>query len=370
MNIIITSLFPGKKNIDNSHETKAVYNLIKNENILVIYPIYIPYSIKGIKNHIKEPFFQINNIKVFKFPIIKMPKKEIYFLMPLKILIKFLETFKGINNIIFHRVNIGIILDKFLKKNDISYKFIVHASDLNLIKKNKLEIDRDVLNFRSHALKKSTEDILGESLDYSTVVYSGINHNEIVENEKAYDKHNDYSKINICTVCTLRKLKNVESVLIELSKWDFKSWTYYIVGNGPQMESLKKLAKELNIADKVIFTGQLNRDDVNKILLITHIFIMISKPETFGLVYLEAMAKGCIVFCSKDNGIDGILENNKNGFTIENSNEVLAHLNKLIQNENFRLQVLKETMLTINKFTEIDASVNYERKILGKSVIY
>jgi len=34
---------------------------------------------------------------------------------------------------------------------------------------------------------------------------------------------------------------------------------------------------------------------------------MVSAPETFGLVYLEAMAKGCIVIGTKNWGIDGIV---------------------------------------------------------------
>ena len=43
-------------------------------------------------------------------------------------------------------------------------------------------------------------------------------------------------------------------------------------------------------------------------------FIMVSKNETFGLVYLEAMLQGCIVVASKNEGIDGIIIHGENGF--------------------------------------------------------
>ena len=35
---------------------------------------------------------------------------------------------------------------------------------------------------------------------------------------------------------------------------------------------------------------------------------MVSSPETFGLVYIEAMAKGCITIGSKGEGIDGVMK--------------------------------------------------------------
>ena len=44
------------------------------------------------------------------------------------------------------------------------------------------------------------------------------------------------------------------------------------------------------------------------------VFAMVSSPETFGLVYIEAMAKGCVTIGSKGEGIDGVIVNNENGF--------------------------------------------------------
>ena len=44
------------------------------------------------------------------------------------------------------------------------------------------------------------------------------------------------------------------------------------------------------------------------------IFVLPSINETFGMVYLEAMASGCITVCTENDGIAGIIENNENGF--------------------------------------------------------
>jgi glycosyltransferase involved in cell wall biosynthesis len=55
-------------------------------------------------------------------------------------------------------------------------------------------------------------------------------------------------------------------------------------------ESLPHLAAQLNIADKVFFTGQL--EDVRPALAAMDVFVHPGDPEPFGLVNVEAMAMG------------------------------------------------------------------------------
>jgi len=58
---------------------------------------------------------------------------------------------------------------------------------------------------------------------------------------------------------------------------------------------------------------------------------MISSNEVFGLVYLEAMAQGCIVIASKGGGFDGIIVDGENGFLCEQGNhEELAQIYRRI----------------------------------------
>ncbi len=41
---------------------------------------------------------------------------------------------------------------------------------------------------------------------------------------------------------------------------------------------------------------------------------MISRGEAYGLAYLEAMARGCIVVASRNEGFDGIIKDGVNGY--------------------------------------------------------
>jgi len=61
-----------------------------------------------------------------------------------------------------------------------------------------------------------------------------------------------------------------------------------IVGEGPERQSLGRLARELGIANRVEFLGWTNR--VEKAYQAMDVFLMLSENEGFGLVSAEAMA--------------------------------------------------------------------------------
>ena len=65
---------------------------------------------------------------------------------------------------------------------------------------------------------------------------------------------------------------------------------------------------------RVSFHGWQLRDKAQEIVRNSECFIMVSDHEAFGLVYLEAMAKGCITIGTLGQGADGIIENGINGF--------------------------------------------------------
>lgn len=65
-----------------------------------------------------------------------------------------------------------------------------------------------------------------------------------------------------------------------------------IIGAGPQMQALKDLAAELQIQERVHFTGHLAPDLVAEHLRAAALLLHCSVAETFGLVYMEAANLG------------------------------------------------------------------------------
>ena len=85
-----------------------------------------------------------------------------------------------------------------------------------------------------------------------------------------------------------------------------------IVGDGNQRDSLKCLARELDISQHIHFLGM--RNDIPNILVACDVFCHAAPFEPFGLVVIEAMATGIPVIVPDSGGITEVVEHNKTGF--------------------------------------------------------
>lgn len=92
--------------------------------------------------------------------------------------------------------------------------------------------------------------------------------------------------------------------------------TLTIIGNGPERERLKEQCRALGIADAVRFLGQLPNQFVLKELASHQFFVMPSVREGFGIVYLEAMASGCLTIGIEGEGIGSFLHHGENGYLL------------------------------------------------------
>ena len=94
---------------------------------------------------------------------------------------------------------------------------------------------------------------------------------------------------------------------------------------------------------------------------------MISKEETFGLVYLEAMSMGCITIASRNEGMEGIIEDGKNGFLCEagNANE-LSHIIDMINSmTDEQLQAISHNAIrTALKLTDSNVAKAYVENLI------
>lgn len=98
-----------------------------------------------------------------------------------------------------------------------------------------------------------------------------------------------------------------------------KSWPdmkLTVVGQGPLRADLEALCAELDVADHVRFLGQIPNEEVFHRMCESGFFVMVSKPEGFGIVYLEAMAAGCVTIGTEGEGIADLIVNGENGFLV------------------------------------------------------
>jgi glycosyltransferase involved in cell wall biosynthesis len=118
----------------------------------------------------------------------------------------------------------------------------------------------------------------------------------------------------------------------------------------------------------VTFTGRLTREQTFKRLNESGIFIMTSYPETLGLVYLEAMAAGNIVICSKGWGVDGLILNEQNGYcvnpyTIDDIKIVIEKVLQLTEEE--RTVIREKSLATVSNMDIENMSMKYLGKVIN-----
>ena len=110
-------------------------------------------------------------------------------------------------------------------------------------------------------------------------------------------------------------LKNVKTVLRAFARLDPKKNLLVIVGDGPEMNHLQLLAKQLNVQAR--FTGRLEGDALNAWYNVADVFILPSYLEAFGAVTNEALLAGCYVLVSRKAGSACLVVEGENGFTFQ-----------------------------------------------------
>lgn len=164
------------------------------------------------------------------------------------------------------------------------------------------------------------------SVDY----YKSLNPNTFLipnligEPFESIDKIDFHSKKNnLIYVGRLDEDKNVSNIIDAISKIDLKDFYFKIIGDGPELENLKKLAEDKNLQSKIIFAGQLPINQIKNELLDSKIFLFMSKTEAFGMVLLEAMFCGnSLISYNCKHGPSDIV-NDKNGFLIPMNDKML-----------------------------------------------
>lgn len=222
---------------------------------------------------------------------------------PGKVFVHFPCTFKGI---------------KALYDFNCPTMAVLHNIDSDLLEKFP-EVQEELKNYsnlggRNRNICASVSKIFSRDCP---VVLSGIDETLIPFSDFIEKKISRKSEcLKIVYAGNLIKLKNVD-VLIKALQQTEVDFQCEIIGDGIEMENLKMLAEK---NPKIVFRGRLSREETIKKMRDADVFVMVSSPETFGLVYLEAMAQGCITIGSRGEGIDGVLVDGKNGFLISPRN--------------------------------------------------
>lgn len=218
----------------------------------------------------------------------------------------------------------------------------------------------DMVGYRSYPTKWSFEKLYGEKPYF--MCPSGVPEKYITQSRKF-----ERGVSNFIYVGTFMKRKYASCLVPAIANaYKEDSYTITFVGDGDDKKQIVSKAKECNCTDRIHFTGLIPREEIFRHLDKSDVFIMISKIETFGLVYLEAMARGCIVVASKNEGMDGIIEHGKNGFLCTAGNEkelqqIVEQIKAMSPNQLESMSI--ESIKTAKQYTDSNVARDYIKAI-------
>lgn len=222
----------------------------------------------------------------------------------------------------------------------------------------------DLWGFRSLAFQKNFERRFGKDQPMF-LCHSGIPEKYIETVDKKFDK----GVKRFVFVGSLFELKNVDVTIMALKKAMVgNDYVFDIVGDGAESGNIRRLVAELDMNNQVIFHGHLKRDHAQQIVRNADCFIMVSSREAFGLAYVEAMAKGCVVVGTKGQGIDGIITHGENGFLCKarDVDELAALIKQIVKMTPKGLQqISKASVSTAANLTDRKVAENYINSIFN-----
>lgn len=138
----------------------------------------------------------------------------------------------------------------------------------------------------------------------------------------AHKKHGlpEDTRILLC-VGRLGKEKNLEFIIEVYARILHRhpDTMLVMVGGGPEKNNLENLARELGIENNVIFTGNLDRQEVIRYYCSAYVFVFASVTETQGLVLGEAKAAGVPSVAVRAFGVSEMVKDGEDGFLTEES---------------------------------------------------
>lgn len=223
----------------------------------------------------------------------------------------------------------------------------------------------DVLGFRNEPLKREFERVHGSRYK-SFICYSGIPEGYITQD----NKHSFEGKLkNFIYVGEMIERKYPAQILDALNKV-YPQGDFHInyVGNGQQIDVIKQKTKNYNINGSVSILGRIPRDEIKTKYDEAQCMIMISEAEAYGLVYLEAMARGCITIASRNEGFDGVIKDGENGFLCNAGDykelaAILQRINELTTEE--RKAISENAIRTAKWLTDYNAAKMYIEDIVN-----
>ena len=207
--------------------------------------------------------------------------------------------------------------------------------------------------------------IIYNSVDFMDEVE--VNQNEV---EEIKIKYGNNKKI-LVTSCRLTPWKGIDGVIKALPEIMKRvgGVNFIILGDGPELENLKKLTEEIGVRDNVIFLGRIKHDETMKYFKAADLYILNTNYEGFSHALMDVMKNGAPIVTTNVGGNPELIKNNEEGILINynNQEELVGASVKILNDKELSERFVSNAKNKIKKFNW-NNTVNETIKILNKYV--
>lgn len=174
------------------------------------------------------------------------------------------------------------------------------------------------------AVSNSLKEILEKKYDLPFNYIPNIVDLDVFNIDLNFTKNEQFTYVN---VAGLNENKN-HKMLLDAFKLVLESGIdaqLKIAGEGPLLQLLKEHSIKLNIENQVKFLGYQSREALKKLYNESHVFVLTSQKETFGVVIIEALSCGVPVIATKCGGPESIITDDKLGELTEITTEGISN---------------------------------------------
>ena len=223
----------------------------------------------------------------------------------------------------------------------------------------------DVWGFRNESVRRAFEHKI-MPVEHAFICYSGIPDDYIaVENS-----HNFLEPLHKFVYVGEMIERKYPLQVIDALQEAYLDGNYKLtyVGDGDLLKVIHNRVINSGLDNQIITMGKIPRDSIKEQYDIADCMVMISRGEAYGLVYLEAMARGCITIASRNEGFDGIIKDGVNGFLCKagDSTELAAifrRINSLTVAE--RQRISANAIATAQSMTDYKVAKQYIEDLIN-----
>jgi glycosyltransferase involved in cell wall biosynthesis len=209
--------------------------------------------------------------------------------------------------------------DPYNKKLDIAHRILKPLTQTIWRKARRIVALSDSL--RSTALKTSP----WERID---VIGNGINSDIFL----ATESRSDEKTFKMIMVSRLIERKGIQHVIAAISRLQDPDISLTIVGTGNYECRLRKMVEEYGLQSSISFFGYCPNEMLPSLYNNSDVFILTSLAESFGIVFLEAMASGLPIIAGRTGGVPAIVSE-ENGILVD-PGSVPEIMNAIIEMKN------------------------------------